>query len=114
MDLKLLHVRTDATLRGAVLDLVMAQENHADNRALYFRFDDPVAGPERGWPERTGRLREQWVEKTEAVAPAKIHLAPLAPARGTAATGFAGTLAEAARSLGEPLTGVVAVLAPAQ
>jgi hypothetical protein len=47
-EVKLLHVRTDATLRGAVLDMVMAHEHHADNRGLYFRFDDAVIGPPRG------------------------------------------------------------------
>ena len=32
-EIKLLHVTADATLRGAAIKVLMAQEVHADNRA---------------------------------------------------------------------------------
>jgi len=54
-EIKLLHVTADATLRGAAIKLLMAQEVHADNRALYFRFDDEMTGPAHGWSASSWR-----------------------------------------------------------
>jgi tetratricopeptide (TPR) repeat protein len=114
-ELKLLHVRTDATLRGAVLDMLMSQESHADNRAVFFRFEDPASGPDRGWATRAARLRAQWADKTEAVAPADIHLRPLGDgAERAGGADFAATLLRATQRLAPPLTQLVVVLAPAQ
>ncbi len=117
-EVKLLHVRTDATLRGAVLDLAMAQENHAANRSLFFRFDDPVSGPDRGWGVRVQRLRALWDEKAASVEPAGIHVRALPPpsagANRQAGGEFAATLLAAKSCLGPPLTGVVVVLAPSR
>jgi len=120
-EVKLLHVTADATLRAAALKVLMAQEYHADNRALFFRFDDPMTGPARGWPERVARLRAQVAEKTEALAPAGIHLRPLPDAAVTAVAAGRGAAAELAAMLYElrqvlvpPLTHAVVVLAPAR
>jgi hypothetical protein len=118
-ELRLLHVTADATLRGPALEVLMAQELHADNRALFFRFDDPVTGAARGWPERAARLRQQVAEKTEALAPAGIHLPPLPDAAVTAAAAGRGPAAELAAILFEargvlvpPLAQIVVVMAP--
>jgi hypothetical protein len=118
-EIKLLHVTADATLRGAAIKVLMAQEVHADNRALYFRFDDEVTGPAHGWPERAARLREQFADKAKSLEPAGIHLgalrdvsaAPGASARAPTAE-LAAQLFEARRALVEPLTQLVVVLAP--
>jgi len=114
-ELRLLHVRTDATMRGAALDLLMVLEHHGDNRALFYRFDDPFAGADRGWPARVPRLVEQHAGKIEAVAPAGIVVQPLPAAASAAeptARGFSSLLFELRRLLGAPLEGVVVVLAP--
>lgn len=113
-ELKLMHVHADATLRGPALDLLMSQENHADNRALFFRFDDPT-GPAGAWGDRAARLRAQWQEKTDAIAPAGIQLAPLGTDGARSGGGeFAALLSHAKASLAPPLTQVVVVLAPAR
>ncbi|HEX2659772.1 MAG TPA: hypothetical protein VHU40_15915, partial [Polyangia bacterium] len=112
-EVKLLHVRTDATLRGAVLDLVMAHESHADNRALFFRFADAAMKPGGGWDERARRLRAMWQEKTESLAPAGIALRPLDDHAGMG-TDFGAVLYRAESCLAPPLTQIVAVIAPAQ
>jgi hypothetical protein len=113
-DVRLLHLSTDANLRGDALDLLMAQENHADNRALFFRFDDPFAGADLGWPARAQRLRELWNEKTTAVAPAGIKLPALSdlPGELVGTAAFGALLLAATKDLLPPLTGVVVVLAP--
>ena len=114
-EVKLLHIRTDATLRGAVLDMVMAHEHHADNRALYFRFDDAATGPTRGWSERAARMRERWPAKARSIAPAGIALRPLGDvALGVGGGDFGATLLKATQSLAAPLTQLVAVVAPVQ
>jgi hypothetical protein len=114
-ELKLLHVRTDPTMRGAVLEMLMSQESHADNRALFFQFEDPVVGGDRGWSTRAARLRAGWAEKMEAVAPADIHLRPLRDAAAKqGGREFAATLLEATQGLAAPLTQIVVVLAPSQ
>lgn len=116
-ELRLLHVRTDATLRGAVIDLLMALEHHADNRALFYRFDDPFAGADHGWPARVDRLLEQHPEKIEAVAPAEIVVRPLGGAAATAARsarGFSAVLFEMRSVFGPPLEGALVLLAPAR
>ena len=112
-ELRLLHVRTDATLRGAVLDAVMAHESHADNRALFFRFEDAASRPEGGWDERTRRLRAMWQEKTEALAPAGIALRSI-DGYGHRGADFAAVLYRAEACLAPPLTQIMAVIAPAQ
>ena len=119
-EIKLLHVAADATLRGAAIKLLMGQEFHADNRALYFRFDDEVTGPMRGWPARAARLREQFADKAASLKPAAIHLAairdvsssPAGAAARSPAAEFAAQLYEARRALAAPLTQIVALLAP--
>lgn len=118
-DLRLLRVATDATLRAPVLDLVMGYESHSDNRALFFRLEDPFEGAQRGWPARIQRLKDQLAEKTTALVPAGIHLLPLPEAPGGSAVGhgasnveFAATLRRMARVLAEPLTQLVVVMAP--
>ena len=114
-ELKLLHVRSDATLRDAVVDMVMAHENHADNRGLYFRFDDAAVGPGGGWSDRAGWLRAAWVDKAQSIEPAGIHLRPLGESPATTGGAeFAVTLRRTAACLAPPLTQVVAVLAPAR
>ena len=114
-ELRLLHVTTDATLRGGALDLVMAHEHHADNRGLFLRLDDPMADVGRGWGARIQRLKEQIAEKTASLKPAGIHLRPLdevaVPGQGRRAE-FAATLLNVARVLVAPLTNVVVVMAP--
>ncbi len=118
-EIKLLHVTTDTTLRGAAIKVLMAQEVHADNRALYFRFDDEMTGPAHGWPDRAARLREQFAAKTASLEPAGIHLGPLrdvSSAPGASSRAPAAELAaqvfEARRALVPPLTQIVVVLAP--
>ena len=114
-ELRLLHVTTDATLRGGALDLVMAHEHHADNRGLFLRLDDPMADVGRGWGVRIQRLKEQIAEKTTSLKPVGIHLRPLdevaVPGQGGRAE-FAATLLNVARVLVAPLTNVVVVMAP--
>lgn len=118
-EIKLLHVTADAALRSAAIKVLMGQELHADNRALYFRFDDEMTGPARGWPERAARLREQFAAKAESLEPAGIHLgalrdvssSPGAAARAPTAE-LAAQLFEARRALVAPLTQLVVVLAP--
>ncbi|HVY37531.1 MAG TPA: hypothetical protein VHM31_06335 [Polyangia bacterium] len=114
-EIRLLHVRTDATMRGAAVDLLMALEHHADNRALFHRFEEPFAGADRGWAARVQRLVEQHTAQIEAVAPAGIVVRPLGPgavAAEESARGFSGVLYETGRTLGAPLEGVVVLLAP--
>ena len=116
-ELRLLRVRTDATMRGGAIDLLMALEHHADNRALFYRFDDPFTGAQRGWEARVPRLIEQHGEKIDAVAGADIVVQPLAAgpsAPEPSARGFAALLLEVRRLLGPPLEGAVVVLAPSQ
>ena len=116
-DVRLLHVRTDATMRGAVIDQVMALEHHADNRALFYRFDDPFAGADRGWPARVQRLADQHAEKIASVAPAGIVVQPLGGAGASpepTAGGFSALLFQIRPLLGPPLEGAVVVLTPAQ
>jgi tetratricopeptide (TPR) repeat protein len=113
-EIKLLYVRTDATMRGAAVEMLMSLEHHADNRALFFRFDDPFADRDRGWPARVQRLEDQLAEKIEALAPAGIELRPLAPASGAlaGAAAFGASLLRLPASLAQPLTGPLVVLAP--
>ena len=116
-ELRLLHVRTDASMRGAVIEQVMALEHHADNRALFYRFDDPFAGADRGWPARVQRLADQHDEKIASVAPAGIVVQPLGRAGASpepTAVGFSALLFQIRPLLGAPLNGAVVVLAPAQ
>lgn len=116
-ELRLLHVRTDATMRGAVIDLLAALEHHADNRGLFYRFDDPFAGHDRGWPARVQRLVEAHGEKIDAVAPAGVIVQPLgraAVAPEPTARGFSALLFELRHLLGAPLEGVVVLLAPSR
>lgn len=113
VELRLLHVRTDATLRGAVLDLVMAHESHADNRGLFLRFEDASIKPEGGWDERTRRLHALWQEKTDALASAGIHLGSI-DGHGSRGADFAAVLYRAKACLARPLRQIVAVIAPAQ
>jgi len=114
-EIKLLYVRADATLRASAVELLGNLEHHSDNRAVFFRFDDPFAEPERGWPDRVQRLQDQFAEKIEAVAPADIRLAPLGRPAGTPQVGaaaFGAWLMEIPAALATPLTGAVVVLAP--
>lgn len=117
-ELKVLHVVTEAPLRRPLLDLVVAHEFHADNRALFLRFDDSASGPDRGWGARAARLREQLAEKQTMLRPAGIALRPLpddgALRREGAGAAFATTLLNARGVLAPPLTELVAVLAPAR
>lgn len=116
-ELRLLHVRTDATMRGAVIERLMSLEHHADNRALFYRFDDPFAGSDRGWPARVQRLADQHAAKIDAVAPAGVVVQPLghaAAAPKPAAGGFSALLFQIGQTLGAPLAGAVVLLAPAQ
>lgn len=112
-EVKVLHIRTDATLRASVLDLVMAHESHADNRALFFRFEDATLKPGGGWDERARRLRAMWLEKAAALAPAGIALRPLDGSEPHGSD-FAAVLYRAESCLGPPLTQIVAVIAPSQ
>lgn len=115
-EIKVLHVVTEAPLRRPVLDLIAAHEVHADNRALFFRFDDPFLTTDQGWPTRTQRLREQLAQKAESLRPAGIALKPLAEdwaASGrTASAGFATALMKVKDTLTPPLDRIVAVMAP--
>ncbi|MFL5306813.1 MAG: hypothetical protein ACJ8F1_16470 [Polyangia bacterium] len=116
-ELRLLHVRTDATMRGSAIELLTALEHHADNRALFYRFDDPFTGNDRGWPARVQRLIDQHAEKIDSVAPAGIVVKPLgraAAAPEPTARGFSAILFELRQLLGAPLEGAVVVLAPSR
>lgn len=114
-ELKVLRVRTDATLRAAVVDLLMAHEHHADNRALYFRFDDVVDAAGATWADRANRLRLDWADKTKSLIPAGIDLQPLGEAAGRSGRAdFAGVLLRTASCLAAPVTQVMAVMAPAR
>ena len=113
-EIKLLYVRADAALRGAAVELLANLEHHSDNRALFFRFDDPFTEAERGWPDRVQRLQDQFAEKIDSVAPADIHLRALGrpPGAPAGAIGFGVWLMEIPAALAAPLTGAVVVLAP--
>src|SRR5690606_23179238 len=113
------YIATSANLGKAVLKLVLAQEAHADNKSLFFAFEEPFQPAKEGWLSRSARLRADFAHKQKGLSEAGIGVRPLGPAAeprpGVSELGeFTEVLQEVVRCLTDPLMGVVVVLAPTQ
>src|SRR4051812_47714000 len=89
----------------------MAQENHADNKSLFLRFED--AWDEEGWANRLSRLFEQAAAKAEGLGKGGLTLGPFQPRDEVPSAGaFGAALLRLVHALPRPLEGLVVVLAP--
>jgi Tfp pilus assembly protein PilF len=113
------HVATSADLGAAVKQVASAQECHADNKSLFFEFEEPFLLSKSGWHSRAERLRAEYTRKQEALTEEGIKVrglntSPNAPAPTSELAEFTAVLQEVVGALVEPLVGVVIVLAPVQ
>ena len=114
-ELQLLYVRTSADLGDPAIGVVMAQENHADNKSLWFRFDDPDGAPSPAWTARGRRLYAQFSDKRKGLVAAGIAIADVGPEPQPQASGlafFSAVLGKVLDALVAPLSGVVLVFSP--
>src|SRR5579863_2006040 len=85
-EIRLFNVVTSPALREAAIDVVMAQEYHADNRSPFVRLEAPWTTGDTGWEERSKALREQHEKRRTAFAKEGIALPPLTSASPTRAS----------------------------
>ena len=113
-ELRLLHVTTTADLAGAALKLCAGQEYHADNKSLFFLFEEPHLLGNDGWYSRSQTLRKQYTAKQQGLEKEGIRLAALRPPekRTPPIAEFTQVLQEILHGLAAPIEGVVLVLAP--
>lgn len=116
-EVKCWYIATTANLGKAVMKLVIAQECHADNKSLFFAFEEPFMADKEGWLSRSSRLRADFAAKQKGLSEAGIGVRPLGPAAeprpGVSEVGeFTEVLQEVVGALADPLVGVVVVLAP--
>jgi len=106
-ELRLLHVRAGADVRGEVLEILGAMEFHADARGPVVVLEDASLEPERGWPERVERLRAEHAARVDASPDlfgafvwTDEHLERIGVARfGAAARAFSDTLPASSSTL---------------
>ena len=113
-ELQLLYVRTSADLGETAVGVVMAGENHADNKSLFFRFDDPESSAPV-WMDRAKRLHAQYTDKRKGLVEAGIAVGDVGPEpqhqpNGLAA--FSTLLGKILDALVPPLRGAVLVFSP--
>jgi tetratricopeptide (TPR) repeat protein len=114
-DLQLLYVRTSAEIANPALGVVMAGESHADNKGLFFRFDDPESPTTSAWNDRAKRLHAQYDDKRKGLAEAEIVLGDVGPEptpQSNGLTVFSALLGKLLDALVAPIEGVVLVFAP--
>jgi tetratricopeptide (TPR) repeat protein len=114
-ELRLLYVCTSADLGDPAIGVVMAQENHADNKSLWFRFDDPeVSGPPV-WNDRSKRLHAQFSNKRRGLLEAGIAIGDVGPEPQPQPNGleaFSTLLGKVLDALASPIHGAVLVFSP--
>lgn len=103
---RLLLVRTDAELRAAAIEVVMAHEFRPNNRAAFYLFEQPHSASAQGWEARTERATAQYEHRTKD----GDALPNSDTAEGPA--GFASRLLSLAHAAPPGSKGIVAVLAP--
>jgi tetratricopeptide (TPR) repeat protein len=114
-ELQLLYARTSADLGEAAIGVVMAGENHADNKSLFFRFDDPETPAAPAWNDRSRRLYAQYNDKRKGLVEAGIAVGDIGPEPQDQPSGlavFSALLGKVLDALAEPLHGVVLVFSP--
>lgn len=111
---RLLDVVTSPRLRGAVLDLLMAQEHRANSRSPFVLFEQPFATRKPGWLERSEHARQQHEHRREQMQAVGETLEPLPapPRESDPLTRFALQLGQLLHVRPVGTTGLVVVLAP--
>jgi tetratricopeptide (TPR) repeat protein len=113
-ELQLLYVRTSADLGETAVGVVMAGENHADNKSLFFRFDD-LESVASVWTDRSKRLHAQYTDKRKGLTEAGIAVGDIGPEPQSRASGlavFSALLGKILEALVAPLHGAVLVFSP--
>src|SRR4051812_27952695 len=114
---RVLHVLTTHDLREAALEVVMAQEFHADNRSPFVLLDAPHTAAAPGWAARAESLRAQHQARRTAMKTEGYALPPLPPLPKSAQEPvalFAAQVLQLALARCPPLEGLVVVVAPQQ
>lgn len=117
-ELRLLYIRTDTSLRLAVLEQIAALEHSSNNEQPFAILEAPVEEDDDGWTLRQSELRDDWLDWTELYAgvepPISMPELPVThPEHGLA--GFGAALSRAMQLLpADPFAGagLTLVLAP--
>src|SRR5450631_1020346 len=108
-------IHADAGWFARAIEVVMAQENHADNKSLWFRFDDPDGAPSPAWIARGKRLHAQFFDKRKGLVEAGTAIRDVGPEPQPQANGlafFSALLGKVLDALVAPIHGAVLVFSP--